>query len=212
MTRQARLPYASLWCVVLAAGGSSRLGRPKQLVRRRMRTLLLDTCSIAHSIAPRRTVVVLGAQALRLRRMLHARLPGLSFVNNSAWQHGMGSSLLAGLAHLPRGCGAALVLLCDQPAVRTRQLEKMMAAWQRRPRLAAASRYGDGVGVPAVLPRKLWSQLSAGDRGARDVLRRQNEITIVALPEAEVDLDTPTDLENLEQRIRTLRRVGPWRS
>lgn len=212
MARQARFPERSLCCLVLAAGGSSRLGQPKQLLRRGTRTLLLDICTIAQAIAPGRTIVVLGAHALRLRRMLSAGLSGLSFVNNSAWRNGMGGSLLAGLARVPPGCGAVLVLLCDQPAVSRDALTRLLAQWRRRPRHAAAARYGGRIGVPAVLPRRLWHELKSGDRGARDILRAQQDLTIVDLPEAALDLDTPEDVERWQQCLRTFRRPGPSRS
>jgi len=201
MAHQARLERRGLACVVLAAGGSTRLGRAKQLVQRRMRPLLLETCRTAMSIRPITTVIVLGADALRLRRLLRARCKALHFVKNGAWQDGMAGSLRLGLKHLPPRCRAALVLLCDQPDVGPVAVRRLCAAWQRRPRLPAAACYASKVGAPAILPRRLWSKLDAltGDQGARSILRGMPAITLVDMPEAELDLDTPADLARFER-------------
>jgi molybdenum cofactor cytidylyltransferase len=181
--------------VVLAAGGSSRLGRPKQLLRRGGKPLLLEACEAANAVAPGRVVVVLGADGLRLRRLLKQRkFPGIA-VHNSRWRDGMSSSLRRGLGALPPACAAALIVLCDQPQVRAKQLRALHLAWLRRPRQAAAAAYGGAIGVPAVLPRRLWPRAGTDDanEGARAMLRRSPQITCVAMPEAQLDIDTPAD-------------------
>jgi len=194
MSPRARL-RRTLWCVVLAAGGSSRLGRPKQLLRRGGKPLLLEACEAADAVAPGRVVVVLGAESLRLRHLLRQRRSPCVAVHNSRWRDGMSSSLRRGLGVLPPACPAALIVLCDQPQVRAKQLRALCLAWLHRPRQAAAAAYGGAIGVPAVLPRRLWPRAGAGDadEGARAVLRRSPQITSVAMPEARLDIDTPAD-------------------
>jgi molybdenum cofactor cytidylyltransferase len=203
---------ARLFTVVLAAGGSSRLGARKQLLRRHVRPLLLDACHTAAGLTPGRVIVVLGPDALRMRRLLARTVPGARCVVNARWRDGLSSSLRRGLASLPAGCRAALVTLCDQPEVGARALARLAAAWRRHPRLPATAHYAGRVGVPAVLPRRLWREIGDGDRGARDVLRQHRAITVIEMPEAAIDVDTPADAAKLRGAPRRLQHVTSRRA
>lgn len=189
-----------LWSVILAAGGSSRLGTPKQLLRLHARPLLSHTVALAEAVTPDRILVVLGAHALKLRLLLSRHHPNVYTITNADWLDGMASSLAVGLSALPRDADAALVLLTDQPRVDARSLQRLVRAWRNHPAKAAAAHYGGRLGVPAVLPRKLWAaarQLS-GDVGARHLLREGDTVsTVVPMPEAEFDVDTEQDRERL---------------
>ncbi len=188
-----------LACIVLAAGGSRRLGRPKQLVRHRQRALLLRAVDAAEAVVPGRVVVVLGADAPRLKAMLRRNRCTVATVTNSRWRQGLAGSLRAGLAAAPSSARAVLVTLCDQPVVNAAVLRRLVDAWRCRPNIAAAARYARGIGVPAILPSKLWRQLRdlEGDVGARAILGALSKVSAVDMPEAELDIDTAHDLEKL---------------
>ncbi len=188
---------ADLWSLVLAAGASRRLGTAKQLLRIRGRRLLSRTIDAAEAVTPNRVVVVVGADALRIRLLIRRHHPGTHSVDNSHWAEGMAGSLQAGLAVLPARATAALLLLSDQPAVGEATLRRLIRAWWSRPGKAAAAAYGSVVGVPAILPRTLWREARrlSGDTGARKLLRVGQTVATVDMPEAAWDIDTPEDLQ-----------------
>ena len=200
MTATAAGVRTRLACVLLAAGGSRRLGAPKQLLRRRGRSLLLHAFGAARAAAPNSPlIVVLGAHALRLRAHLRRHGAAARVVTNAGWDTGLASSLRAGLAAVPSRAQAVLVLLTDQPLVGAAALRRLIVAWRRRPSLPAAARYAGRVGVPAILPRRTLRAVREldGDGGARALLRNAVEITLAEMPEAELDIDTPADAARL---------------
>ena len=197
MVRFAARRPSALACVLLAAGGSRRLGRPKQLLRRHARPLLLHAIDAVRGAAPAAPlVVVLGAERVRLRLVLRRAAGDLRIADNQRWAEGLASSLQAGLACVPRSARAVLVTLVDQPHVDARALRRLLTAWKKNPRVPAAARYDKRAGVPAVLPRSSWRALRAlrGDSGARALLRDAQALSLVEMPEAATDLDTPEDV------------------
>ncbi len=184
--------------VLLAAGASRRLGRPKQTVLIDGEPLVARMAGLALATDPRALIVSLGAQADAVRRALGdlGDDPRVRCVEATDWTAGMGASLRAGLDALPDDCDAALVLLCDQPALTVAHLDRLLVAWRVDPARASASAYAGVLGVPAVLPRAWWSALEPqADRGARDLLRaRAAEVSAVEAAELARDIDTPGDL------------------
>ncbi len=185
--------------VLLAAGASRRLGRPKQTVLIGGEPLVARMAGMALATDPRALVVSLGAQADLVRQALGdaGDDPRVRCIVAADWALGMGASLRSGLDALPDDCDAALVLLCDQPTLTVAHLERLLAAWRVDPARASASTYAGVPGVPAVLPRAWWPSIDSGsDRGARDLLRaRTAEISTIAAAGLERDLDTPIDLD-----------------
>ena len=200
MTRSAASDCTDVACILLAAGGSRRLGAAKQLIRYRARPLLAHALAAARGALPcAPLIVVVGSEALRLKLVLRRARCGARVVANPRWREGMAPSLRSGLGAVPRTARAALVLLVDQPRVDAAAIARLVTAWRRRPGVPAAARYEGRVGVPAVLPRRHWSALKAlqGDQGARALLRGHAAPTLVAMPEAALDIDTPADLLTL---------------
>ena len=194
-------PRQGLCTVILAAGGSRRLGQPKQLVKLKGEPLVLRALRGAQEATPGRVVLVLGAHGLRIRALLRRRAHGPTvLVDNGRWREGMASSLQRGLRALPADCRAALLLLVDQPGVTGQSLERLIRGWLDSPGRLAAARYGDRLGVPAIIPRRYWGALTglAGDAGARSLLRRNAAAALgIPMPEAAWDVDEPGDLAGL---------------
>jgi molybdenum cofactor cytidylyltransferase len=203
MTRSAATVRVEVAGVLLAAGGSRRLGFPKQLVRWRTRALLVHALRALRAALPDSPlVVVLGAQAQRLRSAARRALPAATVVTNSRWAEGLATSLQAGIAAAPRGTRAILITLVDQPHVDGRALRRLLLAWRRKPGIPAAARYDGRAGVPAILPRRSWRAARSlkGDSGARGLLRAAESVALVDLPEAALDIDTPADVARLSPR------------
>ena len=192
--------------MVLAAGGSARLGKPKQLVLYRGRSLLRHAAEVAlagRAAATRPVIVVLGAEAERLR----PELAGLDVhvVVNDRWEEGLSTSVRAGLdALVSAGApAAALFTTCDQPLVTAHLLRAMVAAYEasRPPPPIVACAYAGTVGVPALFDRSLWGELGElrGDAGARGVIERHLAETVrVPFPDAALDVDGAGDARRVE--------------
>jgi molybdenum cofactor cytidylyltransferase len=193
---------AGLHVLILAAGASTRLGQPKQLVMLGGRPALHIVVSNAVALAGHAVTVVVGAHAKEMTHLLaHS---SASVIVNRHWEEGMGGSLRYGVASLPPACEAVLVLLGDQVGITADDLKRLASAWKGEESLIAASVYGQHVGVPAIFPRVCFGELSElrGDRGARTVLERNSyRLVRVPMPNAAIDLDTPADLAALNERF-----------
>jgi CTP:molybdopterin cytidylyltransferase MocA len=180
--------------IVLAAGGSSRMGRSKALLPLGAGTVLSTVTTRVLSTGIDRLVLVLGPEAETVRT--HARLPEdprLQIVANPGWAEGMASSLLAGL-RASEDSDAVLVALGDQPGLDPRAIERLLAAWREGARIAAVAHAGR-LTHPVLFDRSLFPalRLLRGDVGAREILKaRRNEV--VQVPGSPLqDLDTPSD-------------------
>lgn len=198
MTAPASPPRVA--AVVLAAGGSTRLGHPKQLVPVRGEPLVRRAARAALGAGAEPVVVVLGAHADLVRPALHA-LP-VRTVTNDRWATGLASSLAAGLRAALAGdaCDGVLVTLVDQPLVDAGALRRLLARFDATHRLVASA-YEHTVGVPAVFGREHLDALLqlTGDAGAGGWLRRRiGEVTPVPLGVAALDVDTPAEVARLD--------------
>ena len=99
MTDSGRREANRLWSLILAAGGSSRLGTPKQLLRRGAPPLVSRAVTAAAAVTPGRVLVVLGAHALKLRLLLRRRHAGVRTVTNPGWSAGMAGSKVRSIFH-----------------------------------------------------------------------------------------------------------------
>ncbi|HXB61555.1 MAG TPA: nucleotidyltransferase family protein [Acidobacteriaceae bacterium] len=175
--------------VVLAAGASTRLGEPKQLITIHGETLLARAIRIAQESGADHIFAVLGANADALKEHAHIA----TIVENPHWQQGMAASVRAGVT-AASGYGAILLLPCDQPAVTPFHLALLITHGEEK---IAASAYAGCTGVPAIFPRRYFPELLAleGDNGARHLLQiHKQDVVEVPLENGELDLDTPESL------------------
>jgi len=192
----------SLHAVVLAAGGSSRFGSAKQLVRIGDRPLLSLIAGRTAEVVGHSLIVVLGAAAAELSPLL--RHSAGSVVINRNWREGLASSIRAGISRLPASAAGVMLVLADQACVTAEDLRRLASVWQRQPQCLVAARYGATVGVPAIFPQYLFGELSElkGDTGARALIKRHaDRVVTVPMASAAFDLDTPDDLLELTSTV-----------
>lgn len=190
--------------IILAAGPSSRMGTPKQLLRFEGKPLVVRAVEAALAGSAWPVVVVLGANAEAVRPVL-ARLPVL-VAENPAWPEGMAASLRTGvitLGQFSRSLDAALIAVCDQPAFSAEVIARLLAAQRETGRSIVAASYSGRRGVPALFLHEHFSTLTAltGEEGARALLNEDSgKVAAVDLPELALDVDTPSDYAALTQR------------
>ncbi len=186
--------------LVLAAGGSRRMGRPKMLLPLPGGTVLATVVSRLLAAPVDRIVVVLGHEAAAIRA--RAGLPDdtrVMVLDNPDWHLGLSSSLKRSLLACPEA-DALVVALGDQPAVDADVVRRLVEAWRQGARLAVPVRAEPGgpaasrAGHPVLFDRSFRDELLAltGDVGAREVLRRHWEEAV------QIDAPSPTDLDTEE--------------
>jgi len=186
--------------VVLAAGGSLRMGQPKQLLPVGGRPMVRLVTEVAVSAGLAQIVVVIGAHAEAVRAAL-AGLP-VGLVLNEAWADGLSSSVRAGLRALDPGTQAALLVLGDQPALTADLLRLLVDRYLATGAPIVAPFYEGQRGNPVLFDRALFSELSTveGDRGGRILIDRyQGRVERVDVEDAAVimDIDSPQDYEGI---------------
>jgi molybdenum cofactor cytidylyltransferase len=187
--------------VVLAAGASRRMGKPKQLLQYRGTTLLRRVVEEALASSLSRVLVVVGAHA----PVAAAALTGLpvGIIENVDWAQGQGSSVATGVRALreraPDTTGVVF-LLSDQPLVTVSTIELLITAHRTTGSLIVASRRGDRLEAPALFSFAFFDELAAlrDDIGAREILTRNESRAMgIDLPGTELDVDTPEDYRRL---------------
>ena len=189
--------------IILAAGGSSRYGQCKQLVKIDGSSLVRHAVSKLSSLFSHdRISVVVGANSQAVAQAI-SDLP-VNIIHNEHWQKGLASSLKAGINGIEPGCPAVMITLCDQVLVAENHLRQLLGLWIDDPSMIIASNYADTLGTPTVIPAEFYSQLLAleGDAGAKSILKNNaGRVTTAPVPEAEFDLDVPADLEKLNKQL-----------
>jgi molybdenum cofactor cytidylyltransferase len=188
--------------ILLAAGGSSRLGRPKQLLEFENTTLLRRAAEAMAASICRPVVAVLGAEKKKAEAEI-ADIP-IKIYFNRDWQRGMSSSIKIGLTELlviePK-IDAVVITLCDQPFVDTRVINRLASKFTESDKLMIAAEYDGVAGVPALFSREMFDAISRleGDKGARDLIRAPNaSIETIEIKEAAIDIDTLDDIGRLK--------------
>lgn len=187
--------------VILAAGSSSRMGSPKQILQFRGMSLVRRAAVAALDAGCSPVIVVTGANAALTR----GELDGLDVADvlNTDWETGIASSIRAGIDGLISAhadVDAAVVMLCDQPHVTAAVISALIAARRNTASPIVASTYVESFGVPALFGKELFTELARleGTAGAKQVIKRHaSEAHFLPFPFGNVDVDTPEDFSRL---------------
>lgn len=188
----------SVAAVLLAAGASTRMGEPKQLIELAGRSLVLRASQVALQSQCSTLFVVVGAQRDAIRSEL-ADLPAVVLVAED-WRQGLSRSIRCGVDAVSRSADpafdATLLLLADQPEVTSAHLDALIDVYPTNEAAMVGTRYAGTLGVPAVFGRRHFTALLAldGDRGAKTLLLANPATGRVPFAQAAFDIDTPGDL------------------
>jgi molybdenum cofactor cytidylyltransferase len=190
--------------VVLGAGGSSRLGQPKQVLPFGGRTLLAHVVGDLEASDLDRVIVVLGAAGAEAGTSLP---PGRAeLVYNDAYGTGCASSLLAGL-DAAGTCDAIVLLLGDMPGVDAEVIDHVLAAWRQAPSWAAVTAYDDGIGHPFVFSADAFAILRRlhGDKAVWEIVDRE---PVERVARISVRRPRPVDVDTWDDYVVACRRFG----
>jgi molybdenum cofactor cytidylyltransferase len=193
----------TLRIVVLAAGFSARLGRPKALARVHGTSLIRRTVRLLAPLTAAPIIVVIPPRAVRTRAELRGQRVDL--VENPRRAGGLSTSVRRGLA-AGRRSAALLLLPVDLVHLQRRDLERMIARWNGARRRVIARRVAEHGGTPIILPHWLWARARgiAGDRGLKQLVSELSpaHVTLLPVPSAARDADTAQDLARARRRWR----------
>lgn len=187
--------------VILAAGNSSRLGRPKQLLKYKTSTLLKNTISEALKVENTFVMVITGANHEIIKKELNSF--EITIVLNPDWESGMSSSITKGLneiIHLNPDCEECIFAVCDQPFVTTSIFENLISKHCNTQKGIVASAYSDILGTPVLFYKKYFKELLKlkGQEGAKKLIKKyNNDVVSVPFEKGHIDIDTEEDYDKL---------------
>ncbi|NES86367.1 MAG: nucleotidyltransferase family protein [Moorea sp. SIO2B7] len=187
--------------IILAAGGSKRLGKPKQLLPYLDKPLIQHIAEVAINSNCQPIVVVLGAYRETIEPYLSDFKIHIAF--NKKWSEGMAISIQCGIKQLQKitpHLDGVILMLCDQPFVSTNIIHQLVAKYRSKNTLIVASEYSGILGVPALFDKTLFSEIMnlQGDIGAKKLIHRHHEAVLsIPFENGAIDLDTPEDVQKL---------------
>lgn len=186
--------------LLLAAGGSTRFGSPKQLAEFEGESLIRRAAKALIDAGCAPVTVVLGGEIEQSSKQLTGL--DVNIAINIKWEKGMSSSIKTGLKALESSTpdlAAVLISLCDQPLITSEHLRRFTASFKQNRSAIIAADYGNFQGVPALFSRERFPDLYdlAGDNGAREVIRSEKSLTTIPLGHIDADVDEPGHLARI---------------
>jgi molybdenum cofactor cytidylyltransferase len=189
---------------ILAAGCSSRLGQPKQLLDFDGKSLLARCIEAGAGSHCCETIVILGAYEDQIRASIAAFSGRIIF--NKNWQEGIASSIRAAVQAVT-ACAAlpdALILTpCDQPFVSSELINQLIRKYEESEKLIVACSYAGTIGAPALFSKACFAELNSlsGDSGAKRIIGSNSDrLAVIDFPAGQVDIDTPKDYTSLHSQ------------
>ncbi|MEH2306423.1 nucleotidyltransferase family protein [Nostoc sp.] len=187
--------------IILAAGASTRMGTPKQLLRYGEQSLIRHVVQVANASVCHPIIVVLGSYAERIKPEINSEQ--VHIVENPLFSEGISTSIRVGIEALNiinKEAKAVVLMVCDQPFISPQLINQLVEVHETTLNPIVASQYADTLGVPALFNRTLFAKLTtlSGTDGARHIIKKYlQEVLAIPFPEGVFDLDTPDDYEQL---------------
>jgi molybdenum cofactor cytidylyltransferase len=203
--------------IILAAGASTRMGTPKQLLRYGEQSLIGHIVQVAIASVCQPIIIVLGAYAERIKLEINSEQ--VHIIENSLFSQGMSTSIRVGIEALNvinKEAKAVVLMVCDQPFISPQLINQLVEVHETTLKPIVASQYANTLGVPALFNRALFAKLTtlSGTEGARHIIKKYlQEVLAIPFPEGVFDLDTPDDYEQLllkiEEEFRSQNGLNP---
>lgn len=197
---------SKLVVLILAAGDSSRMGFPKQLLKWKNTTLLQHTIDTVKKIAAEEIILVLGANSEKIKAEIDSN--EVTVLVNKNWNLGLGDSIAYGINYIETILSEAesvLIMLADQPLIDTEFLIKMIESYRSNPTRIVSTFYEEGkFGVPTIFNKKYFPELLKlnDDKGAKSVLKKySDDLLFIDGKDFINDIDTVKDYEELFKRF-----------
>lgn len=187
-------------CILLAAGNSSRLGTPKQLIRFNDDYLINHILDGIEASVCEKAIIVLGSGANEMGNIVKSTKSVI--VINSDWEKGMGSSIKAGLEYAIKnspGLASVLILVCDQYKLNSETINNLLQNSKEHPGKIIASSYTGTIGIPALFPSTFFELIKQipDNKGCKEIIHsNMNDVIAVAFPGGELDIDEEGDIPN----------------
>jgi molybdenum cofactor cytidylyltransferase len=184
--------------IILAAGNSSRLGEPKQLLKYRNKTLIRHITEAAIETVGSNVIAVTGSNAELIENEIQD-LP-VQPAHNADWQEGMASSIVTGISKLDFHCKGAVIAVSDQPFVTATLFHDLIQSSIQNGSGIVASSYDQTMGTPVFFSSTYFPHLLrlTGAEGAKKLIRRfENDVINVPFPLGSLDIDTQEDYQKL---------------
>lgn len=188
--------------IILAAGSSSRLGYPKQLVKHRGESLIQHALSEATKVSDN-VIIVLGANSDAVEKEIENFQVRVAI--NKDWEEGMSSSIRCGLADLLKenvSADAAIFMVCDQPFITSSLINELIAKHGETGKPIVACGYKETIGTPVLFDKIFFPVLLGlkGQSGAKKIISENPESTVaIPFPLGYVDIDTKDDYAALKK-------------
>jgi molybdenum cofactor cytidylyltransferase len=177
------------------------MGRPKQLLPYKGKSLLEHTVDIANDSVAEPVIVVIGSNAALLEKEIDEKKVHIE--ENKEWKEGMASSVRCGITALMRiapAVDAVIIMVCDQPFVSPELLNELIARQKNTGKPIVTSQYENAIGPPALFYKTIFHELLRlkGDAGARKIIeQRKDDVATVSFKQGNVDIDTEADYKTI---------------
>lgn len=189
--------------IILAAGESSRLGSPKQLLLFNKKYLLQHIIDISADSLAENIVLVLGAFSLDIKKLIN--FSNVQSIDNSNWQDGLSSSIVCGLNEMLKinpSVETIILVLCDQPYLSAYILNEIFTKHIETNAEIVNCNYGNAIGPPVLFYKSLFPKLKLlnGNEGAKSIIKQNfGKVSEVIFPEGNIDIDTISDYQKLKE-------------